>query len=148
MGGPPPPFIRIDALVRRLVTRVLPFRPRAASDHATDQHQFMIFAAAMSASFKQAFTRDRALEQRIAELLHFGARQLQTEMLGTAGVRRDDGRLISYCGALERAIFAFSASSLMRCKASGCLRRSIPWSRLNSSSIQSIRRLSQSSPPR
>ena len=29
------------------------------------------------------------------------------------------GRLISYCGELDRAIFAFSASSLIRCKASG-----------------------------
>ena len=48
------------------------------------------------------------------------------------------GRLISYSCAEERAIFAFSASSLMRCTASGCLERSMPESALNSEMIQSM----------
>src|SRR5215468_12166751 len=36
----------------------------------------------------------------------------------------------------------------MRCRASGCLRKSMPFSFLNSSRIQSMSRPSQSSPPR
>ena len=59
-----------------------------------------------------------------------------------------NGRLISYSCDEERAIFAFSASSLIRWIASGCLVRSIPVSDWNAASIQFMRASSQSSPPR
>src|SRR5437660_220087 len=59
-----------------------------------------------------------------------------------------NGRLISYSCELESAIFAFSASSLIRWIASGCLVRSMPLSFLNSLTIQSMTFASQSSPPR
>ncbi len=59
-----------------------------------------------------------------------------------------NGRLMSVCVVLDSSIFAFSAASLSRCSAIGSLERSMPWSRLNSLTSQSIRRWSKSSPPR
>ena len=49
---------------------------------------------------------------------------------------------------LDSSIFAFSAASFRRWSAIGSFERSIPWSRLNSPTIQSITRWSKSSPPR
>ncbi len=59
-----------------------------------------------------------------------------------------NGRLTSVCITVESSTLAFSAPSLRRCRAMRSLRRSIPWSRLNSSMSQSMTRWSKSSPPR
>ncbi len=58
------------------------------------------------------------------------------------------GRLMVVSMVVESSIFAFSPSSLRRCKAILSWRRSIPWSRLNSSASQFTMRISKSSPPR
>ena len=58
------------------------------------------------------------------------------------------GRLISVSCVVESSILAFSAASLRRCSAIRSLERSIPSDFLNSATIQSITRLSRSSPPR
>ena len=58
------------------------------------------------------------------------------------------GRLISVCRTVDSSIFAFSAASLIRCRAILSCWRSIPWSFLNSSHTQSIIFWSKSSPPR
>ncbi len=55
---------------------------------------------------------------------------------------------MSVLGRPESSIFAFSAASFSRCIAIGSLVRSTPWSFLNSATIQSMMRWSQSSPPR
>ena len=49
---------------------------------------------------------------------------------------------------LDSSIFAFSAASFRRCSAIASFERSMPWSRLNSVTSQSISRWSKSSPPR
>ena len=58
------------------------------------------------------------------------------------------GRLISVSIIVESSIFAFSAASRSRCIAWRSWLRSMPYSFLNSSSIQWTMRSSQSSPPR
>ena len=58
------------------------------------------------------------------------------------------GRLISVSIAVESSIFALSAASFNLCNAILSFLRSIPWSLLNSSTIQSIILRSKSSPPR
>jgi len=58
------------------------------------------------------------------------------------------GRLISVSMTLLSSILAFSAASRKRCRAWRSLRRSIPWSCLNSSAAQLTMTSSQSSPPR
>src|SRR5436853_292612 len=58
------------------------------------------------------------------------------------------GRLMSVDIVPESSIFAFSAASFRRWSAIGSFERSMPWSRLNSPTIQSITRWSKSSPPR
>ncbi len=58
------------------------------------------------------------------------------------------GRLTSVCWLVDSSILARSAASFRRCRASGSLRRSMPWSLLNSSTRYSMTRLSKSSPPR
>ncbi|MCG3203322.1 MAG: hypothetical protein NFCOHLIN_03274 [Gammaproteobacteria bacterium] len=58
------------------------------------------------------------------------------------------GRLTSVWLLEESSIFAFSAASFRRCRASGSLCRSKPWSFLNSSHRKSMTRRSKSSPPR
>src|SRR3546814_5798444 len=57
------------------------------------------------------------------------------------------GRLTSVCCALDSSILARSAASFRRCRASGSLRRSMPWSLLNrseehTSELQSLMRIS------
>ncbi len=59
-----------------------------------------------------------------------------------------NGRLICVEVWLESSIFAFSAASFKRCKAILSPERSMPFSFLNSEIIQSMMRLSKSSPPR
>ena len=93
--------------------------------HAADEHEFVDFCLGeSSASFKQSLTGvDGALEKRIAKLLHLGAGELSSECAsGPLASAVMNGRLMSYCCAAESAILAFSASSLMRWSASGCLR--------------------------
>jgi len=91
-------FVWIDALMRRFVDECA-----RRFDHA--RHPVMpptrtnssIFAAERSASFKQAFNRrDGAFKQCITELLHFGAREFQAEMLWPLASAVMNGRLISY----------------------------------------------------
>ena len=59
-----------------------------------------------------------------------------------------NGRLMSVVLACDRSFLARSAASFRRCKAIWSLRRSMPFSFLNSSAIQSISTWSKSSPPR
>ena len=59
-----------------------------------------------------------------------------------------NGRLMSVDIVLDSSILAFSAASFRRWSAIGSLERSMPWSRLNSPTIQSMTRWSKSSPPR
>ena len=59
-----------------------------------------------------------------------------------------NGRLMSVSMAVDSSILAFSAASLSRCRAILSLRRSMPWSLLNSSASQLTMRMSKSSPPR
>ena len=58
------------------------------------------------------------------------------------------GRLISVSIVVDSSHFAFSAASFSRWSAILSFERSIPWSRLNSATIQSITRWSRLSPPR
>src|SRR5579871_3136717 len=58
------------------------------------------------------------------------------------------GRLISVCMDEESSFLAFSAASFRRWSAILSERRSMPWSRLNSSASQLMMRWSKSSPPR
>ena len=58
------------------------------------------------------------------------------------------GRLISVSSVVQSSHFAFSAASFSRCSAILSFERSIPWSFLNSATIQSITRWSRLSPPR
>ncbi len=58
------------------------------------------------------------------------------------------GRLISVSIVVESSCFAFSAASRRRCRAILSLPRSMPWSFLNSATIQSMTRWSMLSPPR
>jgi len=59
-----------------------------------------------------------------------------------------NGRLISVVVCWERSFLARSAASLRRCNAIWSLRRSMPFSFLNSSAMWSITTWSKSSPPR
>ncbi len=59
-----------------------------------------------------------------------------------------NGRLMSTDWVEESAIFAFSASSLRRCRAIGSFLRSMPFSFLKLSTSQVMRASSQLSPPR
>ena len=68
--------------------------------------------------------------------------------LGPAWSAVTKGRLISDSWSCESSTFDFSAASFSRCKAMRSLERSMPWSRLNSSMIQSMIFWSMSSPPR
>ena len=58
------------------------------------------------------------------------------------------GRLISLCITFDNSIFAFSAASFSLCNAMLSFFKSIPWSFLKSSIIQSIILWSKSSPPK
>ena len=59
-----------------------------------------------------------------------------------------NGRLISVEAAEESSHLAFSAASLRRCLAIGSAERSMPFSRLKSSTSQRMTMSSMSSPPR
>ena len=86
-------FVRVHALVRGLVR---PARARSPPPWACGSCRRPAPArrscpAAMPASFRQFFTgADGALEQVVAELLHLGAGQLHADVLGPAGVGRDE----------------------------------------------------------
>ena len=58
------------------------------------------------------------------------------------------GRLISVSIVVESSCFAFSAASFRRWSAILSFDRSMPWSFLNSATIQSMTRWSRLSPPR
>ena len=66
---------------------------------------------------------------------------------GPSAVAVTNGRLIVVSATWESSIFAFSAASFRRCSAIRSFDRSTPWSSLNSFTIQSMTRWSQSSPP-
>ena len=59
-----------------------------------------------------------------------------------------NGKFTSVCVELDNSIFAFSAASFKRCRASLSFLRSIPCSFLNSPAKKSIILKSKSSPPR
>ena len=92
--------------------------------HAADQHEFVDLAtASMPASFKQRFYGASVRSKRSS----VSCSSLARVSSGADVLRRAvasavmNGRLMSYSSVeLTRAIFAFSASSLMRCSASGC----------------------------
>ncbi len=79
---------------------------------------------------------------------NFARVSFRTRCFGPAASAVMNGRLISVSSTVESSIFAFSAASFRRCRASFWRARSIPWSFLNSAMIQSIRRWSMLSPPR
>ena len=73
---------------------------------------------------------DRTLNERVHERLELGARQLDVEVLRTAGIGRDVRQV--HLGLLLRrlsSILAFSAASLRRCMAAGPAEMSTPLSR-------------------
>ncbi len=68
--------------------------------------------------------------------------------LGPEASAVTNGRLISVSSSVESSILAFSDASFSRCNAIWSRDRSIPFSFLNSLTIQSITRWSMLSPPR
>ena len=74
--------------------------------------------------------------------------RVRTRCLGPLASAVMKGRLISVWSVVDSSHLAFSAASLRRWRAMRSLRRSMPFSFLNSSAIQSITRWSKSSPPR
>ena len=85
-------FVRVHALVRGLVDqRMRRFDHLRHAGHAADQHQFVDLVG-RHARVAQAVLhrRDGALEQVVAQLLHLGAGQLHADVLGPAGVGRDE----------------------------------------------------------
>ena len=74
--------------------------------------------------------------------------RVMTRCLGPEASAVINGRFISVCTVVESSILARSADSLSLCRAMLSCLRSMPWSFLNSSTIQSTMRWSKSSPPR
>ena len=74
--------------------------------------------------------------------------KVNSRCAGPSGVDEIKGRLILAVISVESSILAFSAASFSRCIAIRSFVRSMPVSFLNSVVIQSIIRMSQSSPPR
>ena len=92
---------------------------------------------------------DGALEQIVRELLHLGARKRLLDVFGPAGVRRDERQvdvILLRAGKRDLGFFRlfFDALEGIGLLAGDPCRASF----LNSSRIQSIKVLSQSSPPR
>src|SRR5262249_40544158 len=93
-----------------------------------------IWPACMPASLSAALQGSRVRWIRSSTSDSSLARDsLITRCLGPLASAVMNGRLISVSLALESSILAFSAASLRRCSASLSLRRSMPWSFLNSS---------------
>ena len=67
---------------------------------------------------------------------------------GPSAVAVMNGRLMSVDVVDDSSILAFSAASFSRCSAIESCDRSIPWSRLNSDTSQSMSTWSKSSPPK
>ena len=72
----------------------------------------------------------------------------RSRCFGPSCVAVMNGRLICVVIVDDSSIFAFSPASYRRWSAIGSMPRSMPWSRLNSATIQSTIALSKLSPPR
>ena len=79
---------------------------------------------------------------------NFARVKVKSKCFGPLASAVINGRLMFVCVIELNSIFAFSAASIKRCALILSAERSIPLSRLNSSTIQSIIFLSKSSPPR
>ena len=109
----------------------------------------LIWSFVYPESFNAFWQGIRTLSQRLCVILSNSARvKVFCKCFGPVASAVMNGRLMSVVVWLERAIFAFSDSSLIRCIAIGSFERSIPVSALKEFTSQSEIALSQSAPPR
>ncbi len=102
-----------------------------------------------SASERACLTEPTVLSTRSAvSSSNFARLRVMSRCFGPFASAVMNGRLICVLVMLESSIFAFSAASFRRCMAILSPERSMPFAFLNSEIIQSITRLSKSSPPR
>ncbi len=107
------------------------------------------WAAVMPASFKACSHGPSVFSTRSPTSCSSFARvSVKFRCFGPEASAVMNGRLISRCMSVESSIFARSASSFRRWSAMRSCFRSMPCSRLNSSTSQSMMRWSKSSPPR
>ncbi len=113
-------FVRVDGAVGFLAEELLHLlEDLGHAGHAAD-HDHFLDVGGFEAGILEGLAAGlhRALDEVVDEGFQLGARQLDDEMLRAVRSAVMNGRLTSVCIADDSSIFAFSAASFRRCRAS------------------------------
>jgi hypothetical protein len=143
-------LVRVDALVGLLADQVLDLLDdRGHARHAADEHDVVDLRLVDAGVLEALLRRPTVRASRSAvSSLSFARVSCRSRCFGPSCVAVMNGRLICVVIVDDSSIFAFSAASYRRCSAIRSAARSMPWSLLNSATIQSTIALSKLSPPR